>query len=140
MTDERNVIAAVDDDPVVLRTLGRLLSTLGYDSELYESAEAFHNAAAASAASCLLVDIHLGVSSGIELGRQLADRGFKFPMVFMTGSDDEIIREEAMKTGCVAYLRKPFSLDRLTEALAKLESYKQSGRQTLISFSQHQQR
>jgi len=117
MAAERNVIAVLDDDPALRLALGDLLSLSGYRTELYASAEEFITAAKTTEASCLVVDIQLGKVSGVELGRQLSRAGFTFPIVFMTGSQDEGFRRQAMDLGCVAYLHKPFPKARLIEAI-----------------------
>ena len=70
-------------------------------------------------ATCLLVDIDLGNSSGLELARQLSDAGFDFPVIFMTGCQDEAVRTECLNFGCIAFLLKPFSEDQLEVALAQ---------------------
>jgi FixJ family two-component response regulator len=57
--------------------------------------------------------------SGIELQRRLAASGSKWPVIFMTASDDEMTRNEAMDAGCIAYLRKPFAQDVLLNAISK---------------------
>ncbi len=98
-------------------TRPRLLHVLDYDTELYVSGEAFISSAAASQASCLLVDIQLGGMSGIELRRRLAACGFATPVIFMTGSDNKVILKEALKAGCVALLRKPFPENLLMDAI-----------------------
>jgi FixJ family two-component response regulator len=78
----------------------------------------FLGAVADSRANCLLVDVHLGGICGIELGRGLIKAGFRFPMIFMTGSPDESLRWRAMQAGCVAFLTKPFTPPALAEALS----------------------
>ena len=93
--------------------MASLLSAHGYDTEEYPSAEEFLLAATASKATCLVVDIQLGDISGVELMRQLYATGFRRPVIFMTGSRDEVIREQAMDLGCVSYLRKPFPASQL---------------------------
>jgi FixJ family two-component response regulator len=115
----QNVIAIVDDDPQLLKALGLLLSVFGYRTELFASAGEFLSAAATSEATCLIVNIQLRDISGVELGRQLAVTGFKFPIIFLTGSWDATIRRQAMDLGCVAYLHKSFLADRLIEAIEK---------------------
>ena len=96
-----------------------LLSAFGYVIYTFNSAEAFLGVAATSKAKCLVVDIQLGDISGVELARQLADAGFKFPIIFMTALDDEAILRQAEQLGCVAYLRKPFAADLLIEAIVR---------------------
>jgi FixJ family two-component response regulator len=119
MATQRKVVAVVDDDPAMRRAMAMLLSASGYCTELFSSGRAFLDAATASEATCLVVDIQLGDISGLEMGRQLVVAGCNFPIIFMTACDDETIHGQAMKFGCVAYLRKPFSADLLIEAIAK---------------------
>jgi len=120
------VVAVIDDDDIIRDAMGNLLASYHYEAEFYESAEAFLAGVAASKAYCLLVDIHLGGIGGIELGRGLASAGFKFPIIYMTGSPDETLRGRAMEAGCVAFLTKPFSPLALIEALNVAERRSQS--------------
>ena len=96
--------------------LEQLLTAQGHCVELYSCGEEFIRAATFSAATCLLVDI--GYISGMELGRHLAASGFMFPIIFMTGSQDELTRTQAVKFGCVAYLQKPLKAAELNEAIS----------------------
>jgi FixJ family two-component response regulator len=112
-------IAVVDDDPAVRKALARLLSVFGYRAELFASAEEFLAAAPSSTAMCLLLDIKLGEMSGLDLARRLSDDGFEFPIVFMTGSEKNVVRLQCLDLGCVAFLEKPIPEARLMEALAK---------------------
>jgi FixJ family two-component response regulator len=68
--------------------------------------------------ACCLTFTSGGIS-GIELQRRLAASGSKWPVIFMTASDDEVTRNEAMDAGCIAYLRKPFAQDVLLNAISK---------------------
>lgn len=120
MPMKHNVIAIVDDNLGVLGAMSRLLSALGYETELYVSAEEFLDAAMTSRAICLIVDIQLGERCGIELAQQLANAGFIIPVIFMTADHDESLKRRAMQVGCVSFLLKPFSADVLREALANL--------------------
>jgi FixJ family two-component response regulator len=112
------LIAVVDDDPALREALQRLLDVSGYAVELYASGEEFLGAAAASEAACLVIDIQLGDITGVELARQLAAGGFKFPLVFITGATDATFHRQAVDLGCVAYLHKPFRPVRLIDAIA----------------------
>ena len=117
MVEQQSVIAVVDDDSAMRQALQQLLSSYGYRTELYSSAGDFLDAAIKSEAACLLVDIQLGDISGIELGRHLTAAGFKFPIIFMTGSSDQVIRRQAIDFGCIAYFQKPFGANELIDAI-----------------------
>jgi FixJ family two-component response regulator len=112
-------IAIIDDDLGLRKALGRLLSIYGYRSETFGSAEEFLLAAPTSKVTCILVDINLGDTSGLELVRQLSVSGLKFPVIFISGVDDETTKSRAMELGCIALLRKPILAHLLLEAIKK---------------------
>ena len=116
---ERNAIAVVDDDPEIRDGLELLLSSYGYRTLVFASAKEFLSAAATAEPACLVLDIQLGDSSGIELGRRLSAMGCTLPIIFITGSQDKRLRRQAMALGCVAFLLKPLSADRLIEAITR---------------------
>ena len=122
MSIRRKVVTVIDDDPAMLKAIERLLGAKGFDVEAFPSAEAFLAGAAASEATCLVLDIHLGGMSGIELRRRLAESGSRLPVIFITALDDEATRKEAMEAGCVAFLRKPFLSHLLIDAIEKAAS------------------
>jgi CheY-like chemotaxis protein len=119
MSSAEAFIAVIDDDGVIRDCLYRLLTSHGYRTEMYASAEEFIRSAIVTEARCLIVDIQLGDISGVELGRHLEDAGLHFPIIFLTGRDDEIARRQAADFGCVAYFTKPFPADLLMDAVDK---------------------
>jgi FixJ family two-component response regulator len=120
MSTKRKVVAVSDDNLSILGAMLRLLSALGYDTELYASAKEFLDAAMMTEAICLIVDIQLGESSGIELAQHVANAGFTIPIIFMSADNNESVKRRATEIGCVALLFKPFSADALIEALVNL--------------------
>jgi len=120
---EQKVIAVVDDDLGALESLGVMLSSCGYHSELFASAEEFVSAAPTLEAACLIVDIQLGDVSGVELVRALCAEGFNSPVIFITGSRDELHWGQAMELG-YAFLLKPFPAERLIDIVRKAISSK----------------
>ena len=115
----RTVVIVVDDDAGLLKSVARLLAHHGIDSRTFGSAEALLESENVPTATCLLLDIHLGGISGIELQRKLAASGSKWPVIFMTANDDEVTRNQAMDAGCIAYLQKPFGQHVLLNAISK---------------------
>jgi FixJ family two-component response regulator len=113
-------IAVVDDDRGLLAGLQDLLDAHGFATKVFASAEAFLDFyPAAIDIDCLLLDLHLGGMSGIELRRRLKSSGSTIPVIFMTAHDNDAIRRQALEEGCVAYLRKPFPSRLLFEAIGK---------------------
>ena len=120
MPTKRKVVAVIDDNLRILGAMSRLLSAFGYDTELYASAKEFLDAAMTTEAICLIVDIELGESCGIEVAQHLANAGFTMPIIFMTADNNESVKRRAMEIGCAAFLPKPFSVDVLIEALVNI--------------------
>jgi len=119
MAAQQIVVIVVDDNAGFLKGVARLLAHNGIESRTFASAEALLDSGTAQTATCLLLDIHLGGISGIELQRRLAASGSKCSVIFMTGNDNDVTRNEAMDAGCIAYLRKPFAQNVLLNAISK---------------------
>ncbi len=107
----------VDDDDSFGRAIGRLLRAAGFEPVGYPSAEAFLEDTTRPPPDCLVLDIHLGGASGLELRRHLTTLGSPIPVIFVTAHDEPKVREEAEQVGCSAYLRKPVSGHLLIEAI-----------------------
>jgi FixJ family two-component response regulator len=115
-------VAVVDDDPMMLRALERLLGASGFAVTTFESAEAFLARGTAPRFTCLVLDISLGGMSGIELARQLAMSRYRVPIIFITAVDNDETREKAISAGCIAFLAKPFTAATLTKAIRQAEA------------------
>lgn len=113
-------IAIVDDDESVRRALSRLLRADGFEPEAFASAREF--LAAGKAFACLVLDIHLGGMSGLDLGEHLKASGGREPVIFITAHDDAASRERAARIGVVAYLRKPVDAEALLRAIGEARS------------------
>lgn len=119
MSYRTKVVFVIDDDPAMLKSIGLLLDHLGFETELYTSAEAFLSVSPFSntSNSCIVLDIQLGGMSGIELGSRLASANQSLPIIFITGNDNDAVRKTALQQGCVAYLTKPFAAKFLVDAI-----------------------
>ena len=119
MSKRQTVIAVVDDDPSMLRAMESLLDAHGFATSLFASAEEFLARRPAVQVNCLLLDIHLGGMSGIELNNRLKASGNELPVIFMTAVEGEAICVQALKAGGIACLRKPFPARQLIDAIEK---------------------
>jgi FixJ family two-component response regulator len=81
MPTRLKMIAVVDDDASMLKSIERLLGAYGFATKVFASAETFLDLNAAVNADCLLIDIHLGGMSGIELRHHLTASGCKLPVI-----------------------------------------------------------
>jgi len=102
------LVYVIDDDASLLRAVRRLLAAGGFRVCTFSSAEEFLESAAATPA-CLVLDVHLGGLSGLDLQERLLAAGRRIPVVFITAHDDAATRERARRAGAVDYLRKPFN-------------------------------
>ena len=109
-------IVVVEDDAGMKRAIERLLRAAGFQSVSFASAEELLQTEAAYSAACLVLDIHLPGLSGLELARVLVRSGRAKPVIFITGQDEESLRDEAQRLGC-GYFRKPFDGKALLEAI-----------------------
>ena len=75
MMAQPTVVIVVDDNAGILKGAARLLAHHGIDSRTFASAEALLDSDSMQTATCLLLDIHLGEISGLELRRRLAASG-----------------------------------------------------------------
>jgi FixJ family two-component response regulator len=113
------VVAIVEDDPAMRKSIERLLQANGYATAAFASAEEFLQASIVESALGLVLDIHLNGMSGLELRRRLSITGATLPVVFITAHDSETTRRDALSLGCVDYLQKPFEARRLVDALER---------------------
>ena len=111
------IIAIVDDYASMLKGVERLLDAYGFATRVFASAEAFLDLNAAADVDCLLIDIHLGGMSGIELRHRLTASGCKLPVIFMTAFDDEATRMQAQRVSCIAFLHNSCGVNRLLCAI-----------------------
>ena len=115
----RKAVFVVDDDPGTLRGLKRLLREHGYNSLLFQSAEAFQDHGDFDQALCVILDINLNDASGIEVRYRLKAAGISVPVIYITGNDNAADRVAAVESGCIAFLTKPFSAKSLIDPIDK---------------------
>jgi len=119
MSERRKTVAVVDDDTSMLKATQTLLDAHGFRSIGFSSADDFLHRDARMRVDCVLLDIDLGGESGINLRRRLEAQESKLPVIFITALESDAVRREAISSGCVAFLRKPFQAQQLVAALAK---------------------
>jgi two-component system response regulator FixJ len=115
MADEA-VVHVVDDDLAVRQSLAFLLASGGLAVRLHESAVAFLEGVS-DPSGCILTDVRMPGMDGIELLRQLKARGFKVPVIVMTGHADVPLAVEAMREGALDFIEKPFDDELLLKAV-----------------------
>jgi FixJ family two-component response regulator len=97
------IIAIVDDDASVRRSLLRVVESAGYKAEMFASAREFLTWLPHGQAACLVLDVHMDELSGFDLYDRL-----KVPIVFITGHDDPVTLARIDRSNAAGHLRKPF--------------------------------
>ncbi len=117
----QQTVMIVDDDSAIRHAMGLLMQSVDYVYEIFESADAFLASSAVDNPGCLVLDIRMPGTSGLELQEELAARGNTLPIIFITGHGDVPMAVEAMQKGAVDFIQKPFRdqelLDRIGDAL-----------------------
>ena len=117
-------VAIVDDDFSVRRGVSRLLRTAGFLVDVYASGEEFLSSVADNPPCCLVLDIHLGGLSGLELGEEIRRMGLQAPIIYISAHQDEATLAGLARLGAQYVLPKPFDarylLDQITHLTAKV--------------------
>jgi FixJ family two-component response regulator len=117
MSSEQPVVYIIDDDPSVRNALTNLLRSVGLQVESFGSAQGFLSGKRPDGPGCLVLDVRLPGSSGLDLQRQLVESGIQLPIIFITGHGDIEMSVQAMKAGAVEFLTKPFREQVLLDAV-----------------------
>lgn len=117
------VVHIVDDDQAVRESLGDLLESLNYRVALYGSASDFLKVDLEETPACLVLDVRLPGTSGLELQEYLTRINVGIPVILMTAFGDIPMSVRGMKLGAVDFLTKPIRdqdlLDAVTAAIRK---------------------
>ena len=126
----------VDDDKSVRESLGDLLRSMNYQVTLYGLAAEFVDVELADAPACLVLDIRLPGTSGLELQEYLTRVKIGLPVVLMTGFGDIPMTVKGMKAGAVDFLTKPIRPQDLLDAVAAAIRVDQDRRQEVAQNAQ----
>jgi FixJ family two-component response regulator len=115
------VVHIVDDDESLRLALVRLFRSVGIEARPYGSVDEFQNREKINAPECLVLDVRLPGTNGLELQEQLIRLGVHLPVILMTGHGDIQMSVRGMKAGAIDFLTKPFRdqdmLDAVTVAI-----------------------
>jgi FixJ family two-component response regulator len=116
-TDDAPVVFIIDDDANVRRSIQDLLESVALESEAFATPQEFLASKRADRPSCLVLDVRLPGMSGLDFQRALAEAGVGIPIIFITGHGDVPMTVQAMKSGAVEFLMKPFRTQDLLDAI-----------------------
>lgn len=117
------IVYIVDDDVMVRKAIQRLINSVGLDVKTFATTDEFLKHDIRCHAACLIADVKMPKLSGLELQEKLISGGYNIPVIFITGFDNEEIREKVKKAGAVGYFSKPIDdralLDTIKWALSR---------------------
>lgn len=112
-------IFVIDDDPVVLRAVERMLRGHGFVVEVFTSPESFLERPAYDGVACLLLDLTMPGLNGFDVQEALTSRGSVHPIIFFSGQGDVPSTARAMREGAVDFLVKPIDEPQLVAAVER---------------------
>lgn len=119
MTINRPLIRLVDDDDDYRASQAFLLGTLGIELKDWGSAVAFLDEDDLNRPGCLVLDIRMPGMTGLEVHQELAKRGCRLPVIFLTGHGDVTTAVRTLTHGAVDFIEKNDDPMRLVEAVKK---------------------
>jgi len=101
------VVFLLDDDSNFVTALSALLQAKGFATRSFTSVDDFLQGHDLHRPGCLVLDVCMPGVTGLELQLELATRGVRRPIVFVTAHYDDLVCNRAMTAGAVAVLPKP---------------------------------
>ncbi len=117
MTSDGATVFIVDDDQSVRTALARLMRSAGLHAETFASAKEFLEREHPDGPGCMVLDLSMPGSTGLELQQDMAAADIDLPIVFLTGHGNVPSSVKALKSGAVDFLEKPVDEDRLLSAI-----------------------
>jgi FixJ family two-component response regulator len=117
MKEAESIVFIIDDDQLYRASTERLVRSVGFSVQSFQSARDFVGSRRPNVPSCLILDVRLPGLSGLDLQRELAEAGVHLPIIFVTGYGDIPMSVQAMKAGAVEFLTKPFRDQVLLDAI-----------------------
>jgi FixJ family two-component response regulator len=116
-TSQAPLVFIVDDDVSVRRSAARLVRSFGMRAESFASAQDLLNCRRAAEAACLIVDVRMPNMDGLELQRRLNEINHRIPVIFFSARATKEEENRVLRSGAVAFLRKPVGKDALLEVI-----------------------
>jgi FixJ family two-component response regulator len=122
------MVAIVDDDASVLKSMDRLIRSFGYRTQVFDSGQEFLASGAAERAACVLLDVRMPGTNGLEVQSSLIESGAHVRILFVTAQASDEEERRARSAGAVEFLRKPVAEASLREAIENVVRASARGR------------
>lgn len=109
------VVHVVDDDESMRDSLMATLEGPGHETRIHASGAEFLDAVEPGRPGCAILDVRMPGMTGLEVQKQLVERGVDLPLVFITGFAEVPLAVEAMRAGAIDFLQKPFRAEELVD-------------------------
>ncbi|MFO7654820.1 MAG: response regulator [Candidatus Krumholzibacteriia bacterium] len=113
------IVYLIEDDALVRKALARYLVAEGLRCEDFATGQEFLDAYEGYRPACLVTDLQMPGLTGIDVQQALGERGWRLPVIFITGYGDVPRAVTAMKGGAVDFIEKPFQNEVLVEAVRR---------------------
>src|SRR5579863_3556699 len=130
----------IDDDRGMRQAIQDLVESVGLRAEAFATGQDFLRKQRTSDPSCLVLDVRLPQMSGLDLQRQLADTGVHIPIIFITAHGDIPMSVQALKSGAVEFLTKPFRDQDLLDAIQHALQRDREAREQLREINEIRER
>ena len=111
------VVCLLDDDPSVLKGLGRLFASAALLAKTFSDPQEFLRYARTHRPVIALIDVHMPQMNGLEVQSQLREVSPSTRVIIFTGKYDALVRSTALNAGATAFLTKPFDDEELLTAV-----------------------
>jgi len=115
----RDGIWLLDDDASMLKALGRLLNSAGFAVEKFSNPADFLSELQQRECRVAVLDVWMPDMNGLEVQTCLRRDSPETRVIFMTGRDDPLVRQNALDAGAFAFLSKPFEDEVLLQLIHK---------------------
>jgi RNA polymerase sigma factor (sigma-70 family) len=140
MKKAEQVVFVIDDDPSIRTAIKDLIEAVGMSCQTFGSGQELLGAVLPDVPRSLVLDVRLPGLSGLNLQRELTERGIHMPIIFITGHGDIPMSVQAMKAGAVEFLTKPFRDQDLLDAIEQGIERDRSARQQLMALREVRER
>lgn len=113
------IVYVIDDDDGARDSLVFLLYCAGVRTRCFESADAFLKASPPLEGACVVTDLRMPGTSGIELAETLKTRGAAIPVIMISGHVDAALAIKAKKAGVTDFIEKPFDKEIMLSAIRR---------------------
>lgn len=137
---QAQTVFVVDDDAAVRDSIKELVESVGLQAEGYDSAPAFLDAFESQRPGCLVLDVRMAEMSGLVLQERLNELGASIPVIVLTGHGDVPMAVQAMRSGAVDFIQKPYREQALLDSINAALTTDAAARRSSVTTDDIEQR